>query len=413
MPLAEEGLTIMSVCATVRVFSLLAGAIIASPAPAKSLAIVDALVYLSATAAPLPHASVLMQAGRIVAVGERIQIPPDAEVIRCSGCAVMAGFWNCHIHFTEPKWENAAAQPAQKLVEQLQSMLLRSGFTTVVDTASMLANTGALRRRIESGEIPGPRILTAGVPIYPPDGVPYYVKESLPPAILAQIIPPRNPKEAAAAAELNIQNGADIIKLFTGSWISHGTVLPMPEPIARAAVTAAHEHHRLVFAHPSNLAGIQVAIASGVDVLAHAPDDTRDVNDTVLRQALANHMAMIPTLKLFSGATNIADIRRIVRRFHDLGGELMFGTDTGYLTDYDVGEEFQQLGKMGLDTVEILRMLTENPARRFGLQAERGRIAPGMIADVTILESDPAVDLAAFSHVRCVIRGGGVIYNSH
>jgi imidazolonepropionase-like amidohydrolase len=239
------------------------------------------------------------------------------------------------------------------------------------------------------------------------------VKESLPPAILTQIIPPRNPKEAAAAAELDIQNGADIIKLFTGSWISHETVLPMPEPIAKAAVTVAHEHRRLVFAHPSNLAGIQVAIASGVDVLAHAPDDTRDVTDTVLRKALANHMAMIPTLKLFSGGTNIADIRRMVRRFHDLGGELMFGTDTGYLTDYDVGEEFQQLGKMGLDTVEILRMLTENPARRFGVQAERGRIAPGMIADVTILESDPAVDLAAFSHVRCVIRGGGVIYNSH
>ena len=403
----------MSVCPGVRVFSLLAGAVIASPAPAKSLAIVDALVYPSATAAPLPHASVLIKDGRIVAVGERIQIPAGAEVIRCSGCAVMAGFWNCHIHFTEPKWENAAVQPAQKLAEQLQSMLLRSGFTTVVDTASMLANTAALRRRIESGEIPGPRILTAGVPIYPPDGVPYYVKESLPPAILTQIIPPRNPKEAAAAAELNIQNGADIIKLFTGSWISHGTVLPMPEAIAKAAVTVAHEHHRLVFAHPSNLAGIQVAIASGVDVLAHAPDDTRDVNDTVLREALANHMAMIPTLKLFSGGTNIADIRRIVRRFHDLGGELMFGTDTGYLTDYDVGEEFQQLGKMGLDTVEILRMLTENPARRFGVQAERGRIAPGMIADVTILESDPAVDLTAFSHVRCVIRGAGVIYNSH
>src|ERR1035438_1317436 len=116
------GLTIMPVCPTVRVFSLLAGGRIASPAPAKSLAIVDALVYPSATAAPLPHASVLMQDGRIVAVGERIQIPAGAEVIRCSGCAVMAGFWNCHIHFTEPKWENAAAQPAQKLAEQLQSM---------------------------------------------------------------------------------------------------------------------------------------------------------------------------------------------------------------------------------------------------------------------------------------------------
>jgi imidazolonepropionase-like amidohydrolase len=119
-------------------------------------------------------------------------------------------------------------------------------------------------------------------------------------------------------------------------------------------------------------------------------------------------MAMIPTLKLFSGADNIAGIRQIVRRFHELGGEPMFGTDTGYLSDYDVGEEFQQLAKIGLDTAEILRMLTENPARRFGVQRERGRIAPGMIADVTVLDSDPAADLTAFTHVRYTIRGGRI-----
>ncbi|MCU1337418.1 MAG: Xaa-Pro dipeptidase [Bryobacterales bacterium] len=399
-------------CDALHAVSVLAGLIIGGPATAKSLAIVDVLVYTSVTAAPLPRASVLMKDGKIVAVGERVRIPRDAEVLRCKGCAVMAGFWNCHIHFTEPKWDDAAKQPAQRLVEQLQSMLGRSGFTTVVDTGSLLANTLALRRRIESGEIPGPRIFTAGVPIYPPDGLPYYVKDTLSPAILHQLIPPRDPQEAASAAAVNLQNGADILKLFTGSWISHTQVLPMPQQIATAAVSVAHKRNRLVFSHPSNLAGMRVAIASGVDILAHAPDDTRGVDDFILREAIANHMAMIPTLKLFSGADNIAEIRRVVRRFHDLGGELMFGTDTGYLSDYDVGEEFQQLGKTGLGTAEILRMLTENPARRFGVQKERGRIAPGMIADITILTADPAVDVTAFSHVRYTIRDGRFIYGS-
>jgi imidazolonepropionase-like amidohydrolase len=174
-------------------------------------------------------------------------------------------------------------------------------------------------------------------------------------------------------ADANIRNGADILKLFTGYWISHSKVLPMPEPIAMAGVTVAHKHHKLVFTHPSNLTGIQVAIDSGADVLAHAPDDTRGVDDGVLRREIAEHMAMIPMLKLFSGAGDIAEIRRVVRRFHEVGGELMFGTDTGHLSHYDVGEEFRQLESVGLNTFEILRMLTENPARRFGVQKERGR----------------------------------------
>jgi imidazolonepropionase-like amidohydrolase len=219
-----------------------------------------------------------------------------------------------------------------------------------------------------------------------------------------------NPGEAAAVATANFEAGTDILKLFTGSWVARGKVLPMPEAIAAAAAAVAHRHHQLVFAHPSSLAGMQVAIASGVDVLAHAPDNTRGVDDSVLRKAIGNHMAMIPTLKLFSGEDTIAEIRGIVRRYLDLGGELLFGTDTGYLSDYDVGEEFRQLQKAGLTTAEILAMLTENPARRFGVQKEQGRIAPGMLADLTILAADPASDPSAFSHVRYTIRNGRVVW---
>ncbi len=298
-------------------------------AASKSLAIIDVQVYPSSTSKPLPHATILIDSGRIVAVGTHVDVPRSAEVIHCNRCTVMAGFWNCHVHFTEPKWNNAAAQPAQQLSRNLQSMLTHSGFTTVVDTASMLRNTLEIRSRIESGEIPGPQIFTAGTPLYPPNGIPYYVKDSLPAAILSQIKPPNDAREAAAMEAANIRDGADLLKLFTGSWVSRGKVLPMPEPIAKAAAEVAHEYHQLVFAHPSNLAGVQVAIDSGVDVLAHAPNDTRGVDDALIRRLLDHHMAMIPTLKLFSGEDTIAQIRDIVHRFESLGGQLLFGTDTG------------------------------------------------------------------------------------
>lgn len=375
----------------------------------QSLAITGAVAYPSASAGRIPRATVLTKDGRIVAIGSQLQIPPGYDVIRCEGCAIFAGFWNSHVHFTEPKWDAADKQPAQKLSGQVQSMLTRSGFTTVVDTASVLANTIALRRRIESSEMLGPRILTAGSPVFPPDGIPYYVKDSLPPELLSQWIPPRDAREAVAAVDSNIRGGADIIKLFTGSWVSREKVLPMPEPIATAAVRAAHRSGRLVFSHSSNLAGTQVAIDSRVDVLAHAPEDTRGIDDALLKRAVAQGMTMIPTLKLFSGNDDIAEIRRVVRRFYKLGGNLVFGTDTGYLTDYDVAEEFEQLAKAGFTWSEILRMLTENPARLFKDQKNRGWIARGMIADLTVLEADPATDPSAFSRVRYTIRNGRVI----
>jgi imidazolonepropionase-like amidohydrolase len=384
----------------------------AGTASAQSLAITGAVAYPSASAAPIPRATVLLKDGRIVAIGNQVRIPAGYDTIRCEGCAIVAGFWNSHVHFTEPKWDAADKQPAGKLRDQLQAMLTKSGFTTVVDTGSLPANTAALRRRIDSGEVPGPRILTAGAPVYPPDGIPYYVKESLPPELVRNWIPPRDAGEAVAAVDANIRGGADIIKLFTGSWISRGTVLPMPEAIATAAVTEAHRSGRLVFSHSSNLAGTEVAIASRVDVLAHAPEDTRGIDDALLKRAVAQGMTMIPTLKLFSGDDNIAQIRGMVRRFHQLGGNVVFGTDTGYLTDYDVGEEFAQLGKAGFSWSEILSLLTENPARLFKDQENRGRVAPGMIADLTVLEADPASDPSAFFRVRYTIRNGRVVYSS-
>jgi imidazolonepropionase-like amidohydrolase len=384
-------------------------------APSGALAVRGAKIYPSPGAPPIEHGTVLMRDGVIVAVGADVVPPPGAQVLACDSCTIVAGFWNTHVHFTEPKWNSAAWKSAGTLYTQIADMLTSRGFTTVVDTGSDLRVTISLRRRIETGEVAGPRIYTAGSGQYPPNGIPYYLKNSLPAYMLWFMPQPATPEEAARVEERNIARGADILKLFTGSWVERGKVLPMPVANAKAAVEVAHRHRQLAFSHPSNLAGAKVAIDSGVDVLAHAPDSTEGIDAALFRAMVDRHMAMIPTLKMFATTvtTNPAYLQPIyeeVRTFHALGGQLMFGTDVGYMTDYRTDDEFRALEQCGLGMEDILRMLTTAPTERFRVAHETGTLTPGKHGDLVVLDGDPAQDLMAFARVRWTIRSGRPVY---
>ena len=377
---------------------------------AQDLAITNARVYVDPEAKALERATVVIRGGKIAAVGRDVAVPPKIETLACNRCVVFAGFWNTHVHFTESKWNDAAQQAAAKLTAQMRDMLTHSGFTTVVDTGSNPVNTVALRKRVEAGEVLGPRIYTSGTPLYPPRAIPFYL-DDLPPEIRAILPQPETPAEAVADVERNIDAGSDIVKLFTGSYVARGHVVPMRLDIAKAAVEAGHKHGQLVFAHPSNVEGVRVAMNAGVDVLAHAPDTVEGIDEKFIAELVAHHMTMVPTLKLFSDANDIPQIRGIVGRFHHDGGELMFGTDTGFVTDYNLAEEYHQLALTGLTWREVLAMLTTSPARLFKVAGEKGRVAPGMNGDVTVLSADPGNgDLTAFTDVLYTIRNGRVIY---
>jgi imidazolonepropionase-like amidohydrolase len=348
----------------------------------------------------------------IAGVGAHLRTPEGIKTISCEGCVVLAGFWNAHVHFMEPKWNDAANQPAEKLTYQMSEMLTRSGFTTVVDTGSDGENTIALRRRVEGGEVLGPRIITAGIPIFPAHALPYYLAE-LPEELKAKMALPEAAAAAATVVDKNRAFGYDIVKLFTGSMVSPDHVTPMQVPIARAAADEAHRHGQLVFSHSSNLEGTKVAIDAGVDVLAHTPERTFGFDEAMLRRMIAQHMTIIPTLKLFSRDDDIANIRGLDYRFHQLGGRLVYGTDTGFLPDYDQSEEFRQLMQAGFGYREVLAMLTTAPAELFHLSQHEGKVMPGMRGDLTILSEDPASGHPeVFTKVKYTIRGGNVIWRA-
>lgn len=377
------------------------------------IVLLGARIYTSPFQSPIGNGVVIIRDGKIAAAGNRAQvlIPEGMGILDCSGMTIMAGFQNSHVHFSETKWNDAAKLSAEQVTNQLRDMFTRYGFTTVVDLGSYLQNTEELRDRIDSGEVVGPRILTAGSPLYPPNGVPYYVKSSLPPEIVKQLPQPASAAEAVKEVDEHVAQGADVIKLFTGSWVARGQVLTMPLVVARAAVEEAHKKGKLVFAHPSNVAGFQIALQAGVDVLAHSVEETRGWNRSYLKEMKNDGMWLIPTLKLFKDDSNIADILREVQDYSQMHGPILFGTDVGFLADYDPTDEYLLMQRAGMDFPHILESLTTAPAKRFGESNIRGEVKVGMNADLTVVQGDPARDIHALTQVSYVFRDGRIIYS--
>lgn len=384
-----------------------------------SVALVGARIYSSPSDTPIANGVVLVKDGKIMAVGpaEKTHLPADVQRIDCSGRTIVAGLWNSHVHFTEPKWANAAKLPADRLTLQLQEMLTRWGFTSVVDTTSLPADTTAIRRRIQSGEVAGPRILTAGIALYPAGGIPYYVLESEPPDVIKLLYQPSTPEEAVRDVDEDIAQGADIIKLFVVSWVRKNgkpTPFPMRADIVEAATAEAHRKGKLVFAHPSTIEGVQLVLQAHVDVLAHTIEGPEDWTPQLVASLKAENVSLIPTLALFNSPTEINQgILREVKSYADAGGRIMFGTDIGYLTNYaDLAREFDLLQRAGLTFPQILASLTIAPAQRFGFAKTTGRVAKGMDADLVVLDGDPAKDIMAFSRVNMTMRKGRIIYQA-
>jgi imidazolonepropionase-like amidohydrolase len=389
---------------------------------ASDLVLIGAKIYPSPTELPIDNGSILVHDGRILAVGPSatIEIPRAAKVIDCKGLVVTAGFWNSHVHIMMPGLLHAEKLSSEQITSQLEEMLTRWGFTTVFDIASVLDNTTLIRRRIESGEVKGPRILTVGEPFWAKGGTPIYVKGFLE-ANRISIPEVESNAQAVERVRKQIHNGADGIKVFTGS-VEQDSILIMPLELAKAIVAEAHRAGRPVFAHPSNPQGLEVALRSGVDILAHTTPSGGAWSSSLVESMKATHMALIPTLTLWHvesrGETREdfeKGMNKVVlpelRAYSEAGGQILFGTDVGYIEQFDTSEEFVWMSRAGMSFQQILESLTTNPAQRFGYSTHSGRIAKGMDADLVVLRADPAQDATAFSKVRYTIRSGNVIYS--
>jgi imidazolonepropionase-like amidohydrolase len=404
--------------------AVLSALTLAQSVPAeRTLVLTGARVYASPRERVIENGAVVVRDDKIVYVGSRNdpQVPKDATVIDCTGQIVTAGFWNSHVHFTDARWEPAATMPAVALSDQIQQMLVRHGFTTVLDSGSYWPITTALRRRIETGTLTGPRILTAGEILFPKEG-------ALPPSMLkglgmitGEMPQLETPAQASLLARTMLDRGADAIKVYLATWWNTPPLRMTPE-IVRAVSDITHRRGKLVLGHPTDLQGIETALAGGVDVLMHTTPMSGPWTDTLAARIQQGHVALTPTLKLWrvellragDGEASARAAQQVaveqLRTFVRVGGEVLFGTDVGYVQDDDPTEEYQLMAAAGMNYTQILTSLTTAPAARFGDPERQGRLASGQVADLVVLDADPAHDVTAFARVARVIRNGRIIY---
>ncbi len=377
-------------------------------------------VYTSPYEPPINKGAVVIKDGIIEDAGEvnAIKIPNNARVIDCSGLTITAGFWNSHVHFIGSQWNNADSIPAAQLELALQKMLLAFGFVYAFDLAALdqdqLNNVYDLKGRIESGEVRGPKIFTAGLPLCPPNGTPFYVSPLKLPEFQFR-------DSAIAHARKQIEGGADAIKLWSASPLTDRVVV-MPTDIASSVVEYAHSKGKPVFAHPTDHRGVEVAIESGVDILSHtAPTGLKPWDGELINRMISKSLSLIPTISLFEwelqqiGAP--ADSHPLVntalmqlRDFSRAGGDILFGTDVGYMPDYSPEKEYLFLQSAGLNYLDILESLTTSPAKKFGVAETTGMVRKGMRADFVILNADPREDVINFTSVKATIKDGRFIY---
>jgi imidazolonepropionase-like amidohydrolase len=401
------------------VVALMATAIF-SQAPNNELALVGATIYLGPAEEPIPDGVVLIQGGKIAAAGSRslVPVPRDAQRLDCSGSTIMAGFWNSHVHFFERKWANAAAIPAPELGRQLQDALTRYGFTSAYDLSSTWVNTRTIRDRIESEEVPGPRIRSTGQGLLPPNpGIPPDPVLSVLGQMKTSLNEVADAAQAAAASKRLLDEGVDGVKLFA----SAPSKTSLSDEMMRAAVAEAHHAGKPVFVHPNTSADILAAVRAGADIVAHTTPATGPWSEDLLSAMKEHNVALTPTLflwKYFLRHDRISSQDKSVntavgqlRAWLASGGTVLFGTDLGAV-DPDPTGEYLLMTQSGMSFRQILASLTTTPSGRFGEAKRLGRIAAGLDADLVVLKDDPTKNIRTMANVRYTLRSGKIIYRA-
>jgi len=385
-------------------------------------AIEHARVIPSPSGAVVEDATVLVSDGKVKAFGPAasVRVPEGARRVDGTGGTVLPGYWNVHVHFTDERFADAARRPAEDLSRGCREMLTSHGFTTVVDLGSFAQNTVALRTRAPSLDCP--RILTTGLSMYPVGGVPIYVRKALGDAVAESLPQPRTGAEAAGLVQEDARLGARGVKLFVGTWLGGSKTGLMDVAVVKGASAEAHRRGLVVFAHPGTEGGISAAIDGGVDVLAHTAPESGPWSAELVHRIRARRMALAPTLSLWRVEMDRGGVRKEtadrfiatgaeqLRAFVAGGGEVLFGTDVGYIPEKDADEEVGRMAGAGMDWRAILVSLTTAPARRLK-DAARGALSVGAPADLVLVEGDPRADVQALTHVRATWVAGKSVFS--
>ena len=414
------------------------------------LALVGGMLLDGYEVPPVHHAAILIESGKIVAVGRAAEmtIPADATIIDTRGRVMMPGLIDLHAHLmilghgNYARWFPWIAEHGvERVMATSAKQLLMAGITSAVDLSGPLDESISVRNRINRGEIPGPRMWMSGPWVTPSTG--RYPPE---PAFQIQA---ETPEAAAAATEELAQAGVDVIKAY-----------PMSLESYKAVVKAAHKHNLKVHAHVYRPQSIRDAIDAGIDVLTHVgsagnptypPDLVKEivvkgipVNVTAAHRVwvfpatvafperlqdpqlekdfppdiykeVQNSLVNWPALPYFrTTAREMFFGKAALKQWVDSGAIMGMGTDSGTPMNFHTEALWREIAAhvdVGMSPQRAISATTRINATILGRGRDLGTIEPGKLADIIVVKRNPLFDITALADVEVVVKEGVVYKN--
>jgi imidazolonepropionase-like amidohydrolase len=413
-----------------RLIGIVLAALLAAPAAAEPILLRPAQVFDGVD--PHPHAgwSVLVDGDKIKGVGPNLTAPAGARTIALPGTTLMPGLIEGHSHlflhpYNEAKWDDQvlheplALRTARAVVSAGKT--LEAGFTTERDLGTEGAGYAdvGIKQAIDQGIIPGPRLLVATKANVARGA---YGPKGFEPGVAV----PQGAEEISGADEMTraardqIAAGADVIKMYADYHYLPGEPSrpTMTEAELAAGVAVAHDAGRLAAAHATTAEGMRRAALAGVDTIEHGYGGTPDVFKLMHDKGIA----LCPTLgaseayaRYFQGwngaepaPEGVQENRRAFQLAMKANVPICMGGDVGVFAHGHNWLEMEAMQRAGMPAAQVLVAATSGNARIFHL-ADRGRLEPGLLADLVAVDGDPTRDVAAVEHVRLVMKGGRIV----
>jgi imidazolonepropionase-like amidohydrolase len=384
----------------------------------------------------VPGAIVLVENGRVRAVGPSVPIPAGSRVIDLSGLTVLPGLMDCHTHLVgdyvhdkDPlsDLKKSAADRAFESVPNARATL-DAGFTTVRDVGTYRAFVDvALRDAIARGDFPGPRMFVAGAYLTISGGggaITGFAPDLTLPWDLRFGIADGVDQVRQRVRDI-AQHDVDLIKILaTGAFLTHGSdphaVEYTYDEIRAAVEEAAHKGLR-VAAHAHSAEGIKLAVKAGVASIEHGTylDDegirlmkergtwlVADIyNAEWIRQGAAAGYPQDFAEKQPEGD----ELQRLAfRKAVQAGVKIAFGTDVSNFPHGLNARQFAWQVKYGQSPMEAIRSATVGASELIGRNNDAGALEPGKWADLIAVKGDPLADVRVLENVVFVMKEGKV-----
>ncbi|ABL98644.1 amidohydrolase family protein [Shewanella amazonensis] len=373
-----------------------------------------------------------IEEGRIVelATQGKLDIPAGSELIELKGKTLLPGLMDMHVHLGSDAEDNFLESMNYSIPRQTVKAVknakktLEAGFTTVRDLGDAGYSVIAVRDGINAGEIPGPRIWSAGHALSITGG---HCDDNFSAPEMHSVAGgvADGPWAVRAKARENIKYGANTLKICaTGGVFSKGTkvgVQQYTEDELRAAAEEAHQRGLIIAAHAHGTNGIKAAIRAGIDSVEHCSF----LDDEAIKLAIKNGTYLSCDIynteyTLAFGAANGVPEENInkekqvsqaqrdsFRKATKAGAKMVFGSDAAIYPHGDNGKQFATMVQFGMTPLQAIQAATLTSAALLK-QQDLGELKPGFLADIIAVDGNPLDNIRLLENVSFVMKDGKV-----